>query len=712
MSKKKNKQKKQPAEKLAKKVEKIFTSHTGKEYTFNQVHKKLVVKASREELAAALEYLVYDGKVMVTDHGRFSLATQKSKIPSSKTISGVVDLTAQGNAYVISKELESDVFIPSRALNRAFDGDRVKVALRANRRGKPEGEILEVIGRSRHDVVGQVELHKDFAFVVPDKRKIPVDIYVPKEHVGEAQQDDRVIVRIMDWPEDHKNPIGKVIERLSGLGPNDEEMKTILVDNGFPLEFSDKVHEEVANMDMEITEEEIKKRKDFRNVTTFTIDPEDAKDFDDALSLRKLENGNFEVGVHIADVSHYLKPGTQLDKEAYTRATSVYLVDRVLPMLPEELSNIVCSLRPDEDKLCFAAVFEIDPKANIKSRWFGRTVIRSDRRFTYDEVQQVIDGENGDFDKEIRILNDLATKLRSEKFKNGAIAFETVEVKFKIDLEGVPVGVLVKERNESHMLIEDFMLLANKEVAAFASQKKKEIKNLQFVYRVHDTPDFEKLLNFTKMAQSFGYTMNIDTPDQISRSLNKLMEEVKGKPEQDMLEQLAIRSMAKAIYTVNNIGHYGLAFDNYTHFTSPIRRYPDVLVHRLLNMLLTKSYKPVEKLEDQCVHCSWMERKAMDAERESVKFKQAEYMQSRVGQEFDGLVTGVTTFGIFVEIIENKCEGLVDIDTLDDDYYMFHEREKSLVGKTTGNRYRLGDEVRIKVIKSDPKKRRIDYELD
>lgn len=711
MGKKNKGKKKDPTGKLPKQVAKIFESHAGKEYTFNQVHKKLVANTTREDLAGALEYLVHEGKVAVTQHGKFTLATTKAKQSSSKTIEGVVDLTAQGNAYVISSALESDVFIPSRSLNRAFDGDRVKVGLTANKRGKLEGEVLEIIGRARHNMVGIVELHKDFAFVVPDKRKVPVDIYVPKEHIGDVNQGDRVIVSLLDWPEDHKNPIGKILERLSGLGPNDEEMKTILVDNGFPLEFSEGVEREVADMDMEINPEEFKKRRDFRDVTTFTIDPEDAKDFDDALSLRKLPNGNFEVGVHIADVSHYLKPGTQLDKEAYQRATSVYLVDRVLPMLPEELSNIVCSLRPDEDKLCFAAVFEIDAEAKVKSRWFGRTVIRSNRRFTYDEVQTVIEGNKGDFENEIRILNDLATKLRVAKFRDGAIAFETVEVKFMVDLDGVPVGVFVKERKEAHMLIEDFMLLANREVAAFATKKKEALKNLQFVYRVHDTPDYEKLLSFSKMAQSFGYKVNIDTPRQIAESLNRLMEQIKGKPEQDLLEQLAIRSMAKAIYTTNNIGHYGLAFDNYTHFTSPIRRYPDVLVHRLLNMLLEGNYKPVEKLEDQCVHCSWMERKAMDAERESVKFKQAEYMQSRVGQEFDGLITGVTTFGIFVEIIENKCEGLVDIDTLDDDFYMYHEHEKALVGRTSGNKYRLGDPVRIKVIKADKERRRIDFEL-
>lgn len=720
MGKKRKRKQKQEKDKLlpvAKAVEKIFVAKPGKQYTFNQVYKKLVKPVTKDELFQALALLERKGAINVNEHGKFTLngggqpkARQHQK--SQRTVNGVVDLTQSGSAYIISPELDSDVFVSRSNMLRAFDGDRVEVALRKGRGGKWEGTITKVIDRARHDIVGTIEISGDYAFVVPDKRKVPVDIFIPPGKFGKANDGDRVVCRIVDWPEDKKNPQGEVVERLGALGDNDVVMKSILVDNGFPLAFSDTVKQEIAALDYNISDAEIGKRRDMREITTFTIDPADAKDFDDALSIRPLDNGHWEVGVHIADVSHYVRPGTELDKEAYRRGTSVYLVDRVLPMLPEELSNIVCSLRPKEDKLTFSAIFELDHKANVHKRWFGRTVIHSDRRFTYEEAQALIEGKEDPLTSDMQQLNTLALALREKKFANGAIAFETTEVKFEIDEKGKPVGVFLKERKEAHMMIEDFMLLANKEVAFFASQQRSNNKAVPFVYRIHDKPDMEKLLDFVRMANNFGYTLDIQSPDQIQRSLNDLMEEIKGRPEQDVLEQLAIRSMAKAIYSTHNIGHYGLAFSHYTHFTSPIRRYPDVMVHRILDGLLSGStFRPTEKLEDKCVRCSWMERKAMEAERESIKYKQAEFMQLHIGEEFDAIITGVVHFGLFAEIIENKCEGLVDIDSIQDDYYLYVEKESALIGRNTNKRYRLGDKIRIKVIKTDLEQRRIDFEL-
>lgn len=718
MGKKKKRTKKKQQDTLqpvAKAIVKLFDSKPGKQYTFNQVYKKLVKPATKDEVFQALAFLERKGLITVNEHGKFTMGKSQitgKKANNQKTIEGVVDLTQSGSAYIISPDLDQDVFVSRGNLLRAFDGDRVSVALKPGRGRRQEGEVVELLERARHDIVGTIEINGDFGFVVPDKRKIPIDIFIPPGYVTDVRDGDKVVCRIESWPEHKKNPEGRIVERLGALGNNDVEMKSILVENGFPLTFSAAVQEEVAALDFSIPEEEIQNRRDFRSVTTFTIDPEDAKDFDDALSIQQLENGHWEVGVHIADVSYYVQPGSALDKEAYQRGTSVYLVDRVLPMLPEELSNIVCSLRPNETKLTYAAIFELDDKANIINRWFGRTVIHSNRRFTYEEAQALIEGEAGDFAAEVRQLHELALHLRAKKFANGAIAFETTEVKFKVDLEGKPLGVFLKERKEAHMMIEDFMLLANKEVAYYGNQQKRANKQVPFVYRIHDQPDLEKLIDFARMANSFGYSIEIQSPEQIQQGLNSLMEAIQGKPEQDVLEQLAIRSMAKAVYSTNNIGHYGLAFDHYTHFTSPIRRYPDILVHRILHELLTaKSFKSVEKLEDKCVRCSWMERKAMDAERESVKYKQAEFMQLHIGETFDGIISGVVNFGLFVEIIENKCEGLVDIDSLPGDYYVHYEKENALLGRSTGKRYRLGDRVRIKVIKTDVQQRRIDFEI-
>lgn len=715
----KKKQTKKPSNNLANKIIKIFEAKPRKQFHFKQIQKKLIVNSTKDEIAKALDQLVTGRMVTVNEFGRFVLARQSNviskQVKPSKTITGIVDLTANGSAYIVTKEMDQDVYIPSRYINQAFDGDRVKVAVYTRKNRRPEGEIIEIISRDKNDIVGTLKLNTDFGFVIPDRRKVPVDIFIPPGELKKARDGDRVIVRIINWPKDRKNPNGEIIERLGALGSNDVEMKSILVENGFPLHFSQAAKDELANMDLSISQKEIETRKDFRDIVTFTIDPEDAKDFDDALSIRKISDDNWEVGIHIADVSHYIQPGSSLDRDAYKRATSVYLVDRVLPMLPEELSNIVCSLRPNEEKLCYSAVFNLNSHGKILNRWFGRTVIKSNRRFTYEEAQEIIETGKGDFSSEINQLNKISLKLRDDKFKNGAIAFETVEIKFKVDLEGVPIGVFIKERKEAHLLIEDFMLLANKEVAKFATpskSKEKQEKGSPFVYRIHDQPDFEKLMDFSRFAAQFGYKLNIGSPEAISDSLNILMIEIKGKPEQDLLEQLAIRSMAKAVYSTHNIGHYGLAFPHYTHFTSPIRRYPDIMVHRLLTGILDK--KPIAvktQLEEQCVHSSWMERKAMSAERESQKYKQTEFMSTRIGEEFDGIISGVVNFGLFVEVIETRCEGLVDIDSMSDDVYLYFEKESSLIGRDHAKRYRLGDTVRIKVLRTDLLKRRTDYQL-
>ena len=659
----------------------------------------------------ALDYLRARGEVKELKDGRLEFS-EANKMDKGSYVTGTIDMTGTGNAYLVSPEMDSDVFISRGNLNKAFDGDQVKVELTKIRGKKPEGKVREIIHRHQREIVGTIQMGKGFAFVVPDHRKIPIDIFVPPAKLGKAKEGDRVIVRIVEWNDNMKNPQGEIVEILGHLGENDAEMKSILVESGFPLEFSQAVMKEADRIGMEIPEEEIARRRDFREVTTFTIDPDDAKDFDDALSIRKLDNGRYEVGVHIADVSHYIRPGSALEKEAFRRSTSVYMVDRVLPMLPEKLSNMVCSLRPNEEKLCYAAVFEMDEEARIHKRWFGRTVIRSDRRFTYDEVQEIIEGKKDRYSKELLQLNALSLILRKEKFKNGAIAFETVEFKFILDMNGVPLDVIPKERKEAHMLIEDFMLLANREVAEYVGKPAANKNVRPFVYRVHDQPNPEKLADFARTAQTFGYEFKYDTPRVAAESLNKLMKAIKGKPEQDILEKLAIRSMAKAIYTTKNIGHYGLGFKYYTHFTSPIRRYPDIMVHRLLDdELHRRKAVSQDELEAKCRHSSWMEVKAVEAERESVKYKQVQFMMNKVGEEFDGIISGVVSFGLFIELLDSRAEGLVDIDSLQHDFFVYNGSNHALIGSETGIMYRLGDKVRVKVVKADLQRRRLDFQL-
>ena len=688
----------------------VLENSNNEALNYKQVSAKLNIKddEARETILEILKEQVHKGVFTEPQKGKFKLKDLKT------FITGRVDMTADGAAFIIpDDEFEKDVFVSARKLHNALNGDKVKVYIYAKKRGrKNEGEVVEIIQRLKTDFIGVIKISDRFAFVSIDDRKMQQDIFVPLSDLGGAKNGQKVLVGITDWPDGAKNPIGKIINILGTQGENDTEMNAILAQYGFPLSFPKEVEEEANAIPEQITEEELKNRRDFRETVTFTIDPADAKDFDDAISFKKLPNGNYEVGVHIADVSHYVQPKTYLDKEAYSRATSVYLVDRVIPMLPERLSNGVCSLRPHEDKLCFAAVFELDEKANVVEEWFGRTVIHSDRRFSYEEAQEVIENKAGDYADEILKLNELAYILRDKKFKNGAISFESTEVKFRLDEKGKPVGVYVKERKDAHKLIEDFMLLANKKVAEFIAKKGKGKSKYTFIYRSHDSPNLENLGNFALFAARFGYKINMKSDKDIAKSLNFLMEDVEGKKEQNVLTQLAIRSMAKAVYTTKKTSHYGLAFDHYTHFTSPIRRYPDVMVHRLLAAYLNGERSAnEEEYETAASHSSAMEKRAADAERASIKYKQVEYLEENVGKLFMGIISGVTEWGMYVELIENKCEGMIRLKDIDDDFYVLDEKNYCIVGQRKKKKYQLGDEVKVKVKRVDLSKRQIDFSL-
>ncbi|MDQ7949428.1 MAG: ribonuclease R [Pedobacter sp.] len=696
---------------LAKMIGDIFEKNKNIALNYKQVAAKLNLKdkADTDTILEILKEQVSSGIFIQPERGKFKLKDLKT------FIIGTVDMTADGSAYIVpDDEFEKDIYVAPRKLKNALNGDKVKVYVFAKKKSgrKNEGEVVEIITRSKTDFIGVAKISERFAFVIPDDRKMLHDIFVPLSDLNGAQNGQKVQVGITDWPDGAKNPIGKVLHVLGTEGENNTEMNAILAQYGFPLSFPDAVEKEANAIPEAVHEQEVKGRRDFRQTTTFTIDPADAKDFDDAISFKKLPSGNYEIGVHIADVSHYVKPGSALDKEAYERATSVYLVDRVIPMLPERLSNGVCSLRPNEDKLCFAAVFELDDQAEIHQQWFGRTVIHSDRRFSYEEAQEVLTNKAGDYAEELVKLNELAYQLRDRKFKNGAISFESTEVKFKLDEHGKPMGVYVKERKDAHKLIEDFMLLANKKVAEFIAKKGKGKQKYTFVYRTHDSPNLENLNNFATFAARFGYKINMKTDREIAKSLNYLMEDVEGKKEQNMLTQLAIRSMAKAIYTTKKTSHYGLAFDYYTHFTSPIRRYPDVMVHRLLALYLEggKSANE-EEYELASTHSSAMEKRAADAERASIKYKQAEYLEEHVGYIYTGIISGVTEWGMYVELVENKCEGMVRLRDITDDFYVLDEKNYCIVGQRKNKKYQLGDEVQIKVKKVDLSKRQIDFTL-
>ena len=622
-------------------------------------------------------------------------------------LTGTVDMTRMGYGYIISDEIEDDVFVAARNLNTALHGDKVKVWLYARKKGsRPEGEVVEILERWKSSFVGTLEVMPGFAFLIPDNKNMPFDIFIPASALKGGKQGQKAVARITEWKRNSKNPVGEIVTVLGEPGLHSTEMHAILAEYELPYAFTEEVEKDAASINGMITEKDIRERKDFRDVPTFTIDPEDAKDFDDALSLRKLENGNWEAGIHIADVTYYVKPGSLTEEEARQRATSVYLVDRVVPMLPERLSNDICSLRPGEDKLCFSAVFELNEKAEVQNEWFGRTVINSDRRFSYGEAQLVIDTGEGDMKGQLLLLHDLAQKLRSKRFAYGAFSFEREEVQFELDEDGKPLGVKFRDMGTANQLIEEFMLLANRRVAEYVGKK---LRGRTFVYRVHDKPDPEKISNFRAFITRFGYKLTSDEKN-LPKAMNRLMKEVAGRSEQNIIETIALRAMAKAVYSTDNIGHYGLAFKHYTHFTSPIRRYPDMMVHRLLTAYLNHDDPGnKEKIEKHCQHSSKMERLAAEAERASIKYKQVEFMSERIGQVFDGVISGVTEWGIYVEIIENQCEGMVSIRDLHDDYYEYDEENYCIRGKSTGKLYTLGDRVKVEVVKADLQKKQLDY---
>ncbi len=643
---------------------------------------------------------------------RKSSKKKNNRTEKHREFTGVLDITRSGMGYVIVQDLPSDIIVRPSDFNTALHGDSVKVLVKQGiaKNGRLQGEIIEVLKRRQTEFPGRLQISENFAFFIADVDKPMPDIFVPVDKLKGATENDLVIVRIVDWQK-NKKPVGEVVSVMDESDESDFAMKQILMENGFPLNFSEEALEESERIPDAIASEEYNRRKDFRDTLTFTIDPIDAKDFDDAISLKQLINGNYEIGVHIADVSYYLETGTALDAEAYDRATSVYLPDRVLPMLPERISNELCSLRPNEEKLTFSAVFEITAKGMIKSHWIGRTIIKSNHRFTYEEAQEIIETGLGLYKDEILLLNDISQRFRKQRFKKGAINFSSQEVRFKLDENAKPIGIIVKESKEAHQLIEELMLLANKTVAEYISKIKVDKKAVPFPYRVHDTPDEIKLLPFMAFAKKYGHEFDTSTPEGIAASFNKMIEAAKGTPEQHVLEQLGIRTMAKAVYTTENIGHYGLGFANYCHFTSPIRRYPDVLVHRIVQQALEGKIVPDKKLEQKSKHCSDRERSAMEAERAANKYKQVEYMRGFLGEEFEGVITGVSGFGFWAETTAHKCEGLVSMTSLlDFDDFVLIESDYCLVGRRSGRKFRMGDKVMIKVVAANLTKRQLDYE--
>ena len=631
----------------------------------------------------------------------------------SQLLRGTLDITRSGMGFVTVEGLDADIMIRPSDFNTALHGDTVKVAVKEVKSGgrRMQGVIQHVVERKRTEFIGHLQLNKGFAFFVAEMDKPMPGIFVPLESINGAKDNDRVVVRLMQWESDGKRPMGEVTAVLDPENSNDAAMKEILLDAGFPLEFPEDALEVAARIPDIIANEEIRRRKDVRDIFTITIDPVDAKDFDDAISFRKLKNGYYEIGIHIADVSHYVEPENALDKEAYHRSTSVYLPDRVNPMLPEHISNVLCSLRPKEDKLTFSAIFQINAKAEVKQYWLGKTVIHSDHRFTYEEVQAIIEEKAGIYAEEILMLNDIAQKFRKKRFDNGAINFSSQEVRFKLNEKGDPIGITIKESFEAHQLIEEYMLLANRTVAENISKIKVNNKPLPFPYRTHDDPDEEKLVPFAAFAQKFGHKFDTSSPEAIAASFNQLLKDVHGRPEQHVLEQLGIRTMAKAKYTTENVGHYGLGFEHYCHFTSPIRRYPDIQVHRILFDVLNDKVNPDKKLEEKCKHTSERERAAMEAERAANKYKQVQYMKNFLGEEFEGVISGVASFGFWVETVEHKCEGLVSLNSLMEyDEFRHIESDYCLAGMRTGRKFRMGDKVWIKVVAANLTKRQLDYE--
>ncbi len=697
-----------------KRIIEIFTKHPYQYFNYKQIAYKLDAysKEERQHVAKTIEHLLNIKTLVKGKRGKYKINLLHIETDSSNVLKGKLNMKQTGKAYLIvdGGEME-DVFIAANNTARALNGDLVKVHLFPARRGKrPEGRVIEIVKRHKVNFVGTIKISKNMSFFVPDDISMPIDVLIPNESLHNAKDGQKVVVRLTEWHENARNPFGEVIQVLGFPGNNEVEMLSILIDQTFYNTFSTEVEKEAEKISEKIPEKELSSRRDFRQVFTLTIDPADAKDFDDAISYQELENGLYEVGIHIADVSFYVKPNTLIDKEAYNRATSVYLVDRTIPMLPEKLSNKVCSLTPHQDKLCFSAVFVLDEKGKVHKQWIGKTIINSDRRFNYEEVQLIIETAKDKHAKEILMLDKIAKALRKERFEKGSINFHTEEVKFILNEDARPIGVCVKENKDSNQMIEDFMLLANRKVAKLIGKVSQKEKAKAFVYRVHDQPLEEKINKFNEFIQKLGYSLQLNSRKNLAKSINDLFVSIEGKGEQKLIEQLAIRTMQRAVYTTNNIGHYGLGFKYYTHFTSPIRRYPDLMVHRLLERYLSgKPSVNKEDLIEKCKHASEMEQRATEAERNSIKYKQAEYLSDKIGETFEGLVSGVSKWGIWVELKESKCEGMVSIKTLVDDFYYIDEENYRYIGQHSGKIIRLGDAVSVSVRKVDLAKKQIDF---